>query len=79
MFPYGGDNYLIYRHIVTISQSKLPDTLFTKSFNIYNKCLKSCLMKVYLIFLYLEHEALILVLRVPQSVQKVKTAKFHKP
>ena len=28
--------------------------------------------------LYLEHEALILVFRVPQSVQKVKTAKFHK-
>ena len=29
--------------------------------------------------LFLEHEALILVFRVPQSVQKVKTAKFHKP
>ena len=28
--------------------------------------------------LYLEHKALILVFRVPQSVQKVKTAKFHK-
>ena len=28
--------------------------------------------------LYLEHEILILVFRVPQSVQKVKTAKFHK-
>ncbi len=29
--------------------------------------------------LLLEREALILVFRVPQSVQKVKTAKFHKP
>ncbi len=28
--------------------------------------------------LYLEHKALILVFRVPQSVQKVKTAKFYK-
>jgi hypothetical protein len=28
--------------------------------------------------LYLEHKALILVFRVPPSVQKVKTAKFHK-
>ena len=28
--------------------------------------------------LLLEHEILILVFRVPQSVQKVKTAKFHK-
>lgn len=28
--------------------------------------------------LYLEQEALILVFRVPQSIQKVKTAKFHK-
>jgi hypothetical protein len=29
--------------------------------------------------LFLEHETLILVFRVPQSVQKVKTVKFHKP
>ena len=29
--------------------------------------------------LLLEHEILILVFPVPQSVQKVKTAKFHKP
>ena len=28
--------------------------------------------------LLLEHEALIVVFPVPQSVQKVKTAKFHK-
>ena len=29
--------------------------------------------------LFLEHEALILVFPVPQSVQKIKDVKFHKP
>ena len=29
--------------------------------------------------LHLEHDVFILVFRVPQSVQKVKTTKFHKP
>ncbi|MAC84414.1 MAG: hypothetical protein CL624_09790 [Arcobacter sp.] len=33
---------------------------------------------LFLILLYVEHEALILIFRVPQSVQKVKTAKFNK-
>ncbi len=39
-------------------QSQLPDALFTKSSNMHNKCLKSCLMEVYLNLLYLEHSQL---------------------
>ncbi len=37
------------------------------------------LNNLFLTHLLMEQETLILVFRVPQSVQKVKTAKFHKP
>lgn len=37
------------------------------------------LNSLFLNLLYLEHEEQMLVIHVPQSVQKVKTTKFNKP
>ena len=42
---------------------------------IRNKILKNLFQNL----LYLEHEEQMLVIHVPQSVQKVKTTKFNKP
>ena len=47
--------------------------------NITNICYKLDSIDIFNNLLYLEQKSLEEVFCVPQSVQKVKTAKFHKP